>query len=154
MVKPLLDVLALMESTKLQTSIILPSHCNLLERVWTTNKERFWYDTGTKTNKQNETGITYCWLTWRKVKMIYEKEGKVNELRDFWLYYVIQSLFSFLIGQTHKSFLYIGHFECEQEVRGLVFWQTALQGTLSLAITSNYVVAQETGSNFIPKTIP
>ena len=130
----------LTESTTLQTSAILPSHCNLHERVWTTNKERFSYDTETKTNKQNETGITYCWLTWRKVKMIYEKEGKANELRAFGLYYVIQSLFSFLICQTHKSFLYIGHFECEQEVQSLVFWQTALQECFGDAITQSIAI--------------
>ena len=45
----------LTESTTLQTSIILPSHCNLHGCVWTTNKERFSYDTVTITNKQNET---------------------------------------------------------------------------------------------------
>lgn len=130
----------LTESTTLQTSTILPSHCNLHGRVWTTNKEQFSYDTETKTNKQNETGITYCWLTWRKVKMIYEKEGKANELRAFRLYYVIQSLFSFLICQTHKSFLYIGHFECEQEVQSLVFWQTALQECFGDAITQSIAI--------------
>lgn len=70
--------------------------------------------------------------------MIYEKE--VNELRDFWLYYVIQSLFSFLIGQTHKNFLYIGHFECEQDAQSSVFWQTALQECFGDAIAQSIAI--------------
>lgn len=63
--------------------------------------------------------------------MIYEKEGKANELRAFGLYYVIQS---------HKSFLYIGHFECEQEAQSLVFWQTALQECFGNAITQSIAI--------------
>ena len=72
--------------------------------------------------------------------MIYEKEGKANELRALGLYYVIQSLFSFLICQTHKSFLYIGRFECEQEAQSLVFWQTALQECFGDAITQSIAI--------------
>ena len=67
--------------------------------------------------------------------MIYEKEGLVNELLALWCYYVIQSLFSILIGQTHKSFLHICHFECEQEAQSSVSWQTALQECFGDAIT-------------------
>jgi len=135
----------LTESTTLQTSRILPWHCNLHGRVWTTNKERFSYDTVTITNKQNET------------------ENDFRERRQS------KRTASFLALLRHSIAFQFSDWSIARKLslyRPFWVWTGGLEfGALANCTTgvfwgryhsvnSNYVVAQETGSNFIAKTIP